>query len=247
MRHAVLALLGALLFGGASAVAADCPDYTLAVDIEGISDADRDGFQGQIRQAIDSVCRWWGPAFDGAFTVHVKDSRGPSMALVPAWRGSRGDMLFRAGVVRRGEAATVHEVVHVFAPNANRFLAEGLAVYAHEYLNGPSAYPNFGEDLHRAAKPLAATADIATLEQMATPVVLALDGRLDGKQAYIVAGSFVRFLIERHGMDRFRSLYELTPLRPGERDAGSPERWGETIGIPLEQAIAEWRDHLSAL
>ena len=74
------------------------------------------------------------------------------MAIVPAWRGNRGEMLFRAKIIREGYNATIHEVVHVYAPNANRFLAEGLATYAHQHLGGGSAFPNYGADLHRAAQ-----------------------------------------------------------------------------------------------
>jgi hypothetical protein len=53
--------------------------------------------------------------------------------------------------VRDNSGALLHEVVHVYAPNPNRFLAEGLAVYLHTKLAGNAALPNFGEDLGRAA------------------------------------------------------------------------------------------------
>ena len=168
------------------------------------------------------------------------------MALVPAWRGARGEMLFRANMVRLERAAIQHEVVHVFAPNANRFLAEGLAVYAHEHLGGNKAYPNNGADLHQTAKPLEPRADMAAMDRIATPQQLMPAG-LTEDEAYIVAGSFVRFLVERHGLDRFRALYALTPLAPYTREAGEPARWTRIYGVAFEQLVADWRTFLATI
>jgi hypothetical protein len=145
--------------------------------------------------------------------------------------------------VRRGRAATVHEIAHVYAPNANRFLAEGLAVYAHEKLGGPIAYPNFGASLNTAAAPHA-QADVAALERLATPSRLELD-RISDREAYLVAGSFVRFLIERRGFDTFRRLYAATPLVPGQRNAGAPARWQEIYGLDFNQLVEMWRNSIA--
>jgi hypothetical protein len=198
-------------------------------------------FRDDMRKAVVDVCGWWGATFAGRLAIEIDDAPGPSMALVPAWRGERGRMIFRARAVRERSAATVHEVVHVFAPNANRFLAEGLAVYGHEKLRGPSAYPNFARDLHAAARELAPQADLAALERLATPARLELPGGLTEPQGYVVAGSFVRVLVERHGLDRFRALYAETPLVPGGRDPGDPARWRRTYGVPFAALVAEWR------
>jgi hypothetical protein len=109
-------------------------------------------FAREIPAAIRSVCEWWGPTYNGPFHIVLNDVLRESMALVPAWYGKIGYIFFPDSVVNRGRAATVHEVTHVFAPNANRFLAEGLAVYTHEHLMGPSAFPNFGADVKMLAK-----------------------------------------------------------------------------------------------
>ena len=205
-----------------------------------LSKSEVEDFEKLFSDALDKVCNWWGKSFTGTFVIEIDDSRGPSMALVPAWRGDRGRILFRAPTIRRESNATVHEIVHVFAPNANRFLAEGLAVYAHEHLDGVGAYPNFGEDIHKAAKEFAEDAEIAALERLATPQRLQ-NNQFGGKDAYKVAGSFVRFLIERHGLERFRRLFALTPLVPGSRDAGNPSRWQQVYGVDLDSLAADWR------
>ena len=207
-----------------------------------MASSDRNEFERALRAAIAKVCAWWGPDFAGKFVISIEDSRGPSMALVPAWRGEQGKMLFRAAPVRSRTAAIEHEVTHVFAPNANRFLAEGLATYAHEHLGGAKAYPNNGVDLHQAARRFA-DADLTALERIATPERLQQPG-LDEPSAYIVAGSFVRFLIERYGLDAFRHLYDSTPLAAHKREAGDPHRWQSVYGKEIAALTDDWRASL---
>jgi len=195
---------------------------------------DENDFEEALRAAINRVCNWWGPTYTGTFTVNIEDSRGPSMALVPGWRGNRGTMLFRTRATSSGFSAITHEVVHVFAPNANRFMAEGFAVFAHEHLGGRRAYPAFGRELHSAAKPLPDAADLSALDRRLTPRRLQSDD-LDGKEAYIVAGSFMEYLVDTHGMEKYRRLYALTPMVPRVRRQGrAPRRWAEICGNDLK-------------
>lgn len=203
-------------------------------------DASQTWLADELRIAAQKVCAWWGASFTGGLNVEVVERDGPSMALVPAWRGKLGDMQFAGPTVQRQRAATIHEVVHVFAPNGNRFLAEGLAVYAHEKLGGPRAYPNFGQDLHVAARRYASRADLAALDAISTPAMLG------DQNAYVVAGSFVRHLIERSGLDTFRKLYALSPLVPGQRNAGDPARWQDVYSATLDQLGNEWRTRINA-
>jgi hypothetical protein len=158
------------------------------------------------------------------------------MALIPAWRGERGRMIFGTKRVNAGEAATVHEMIHVYAPNANRFLAEGLAVYGHDLLSGPPAYPNFGKSLDEIAVRSANREMAIALERTPTPTPL----ENLSQEGEAIAGSFVKFLIERHGMDKFRALYALTPLVPKRRDAGEPGRWQQVYGQTFDALVDDW-------
>jgi hypothetical protein len=155
-------------------------------------------------------------------------------------------MIFPAAVIRRGYVSTIHEMVHVFAPNANRFLAEGLAVHAHDRLGGPRAFPNFGRNLDRAAARYADKADIAALDRLSTPTMLEHAGTLPQQASYLVGGSFVRYLIDQHGMDNFRRLYAMTPLVPGQRNAGSPGRWITVYDATHDQLAQHWRRRLAS-
>jgi hypothetical protein len=57
----------------------------------------------------------------------------------------------------------------------------------------------------------------------------------------VVAGSFVRFLVETHGKDKFRRLHALTPFRPGERIVYGPARYRSVYGTSLAGLASQWR------
>lgn len=189
------------------------------------------------------VRAWWGATFEEPILVKVAAERGPSMALVPGWRGERGTMLMPLQRVKGNDAASLHELVHVYAPNGNRFLAEGLAVYAHEALKGRPAHPNFGRDLHEMARERTGDISLVALDKVPTPNDLG--HQAEPVNAYVAAGSFVRFLIEDRGLERFRALYEMTPLIPNKRAAALPERWRAAYGQSLEELETAWRQFLN--
>jgi hypothetical protein len=182
-------------------------------------------------------------------------------------------MEFPAWRVMGGEAAIMHELVHVYFPNGNRLLAEGLAVYLQARIAGNSAFPNFDIPLHEAVceclpamMPEFSWDDprglepihFAELDAVATPDPLALSvgqehhgvryGKNPHEQAriYSLAGSFVQFLIEAYGMDKLRALYMRTPLVPFERAAGSPDRWIEVYGLSLTELEQHWKSLILA-
>ena len=183
----------------------------------------------------------WDLHYDEPLRIRVSILSRISKALIPSWRGKRGLMLFPVRRVQQDRAATIHELVHVYAPNQNRFLAEGLAVHLHHTLGGKPAFPNFGKNLHRAARPFA-DINLTALDAIATPRRLRLSRRIPEREAYIIAGSFTQFLIDRYGLAKYRRLYELTPLRPRVQGfGGEPRRYDAIYGKSLDQLADEWR------
>jgi hypothetical protein len=230
VARAIAALLLALTTPDASAE----PEMTFS--LSGVRSVAAAAFQSEMQRARGKVRDWWGATFEGSLSVQVTTGQVLSMALIPAWRGERGQMIFGAKRVEAGEAATVHEMIHVYAPNANRFLAEGLAVYGHDLLGGPPAYPNFGKSLDDIAGRSANRELVYALERAATPNPLENVSR----EGEAIAGSFVKFLIERYGMDKFRVLYALTPLAPKQRDPGELGRWQQVYGESFEAIVDGW-------
>jgi hypothetical protein len=227
------AIAGALL---ATATIDAAAETEMTFKLSGVGSTAAAAFQSEMQRARAKVREWWGATFEGSISIQTNTERVLSMALIPAWRGERGRMIFGAKRVNAGEAATVHEMIHVYAPNANRFLAEGLAVYGHDLLGGSPAYPNFGKSLDDIAARSANHELAIALERISTPNAL----ETVSKEAEAIAGSFVKFLIERHGMDKFRALYALTPLTPMRRDPGELARWQEVYGQSFEAIVDAW-------
>ena len=204
---------------------------------------------------------------DKAFHVFVSEEYQFSRALVPAWSAQRGRMEFPANRVVAGEAAISHELVHVFFPNGNRFLAEGLAVYLHQCVGLNPCFPNYKMDLHQLVAQLLKTnagpfndvhdlkkINLEHLDRISTPDDMTFRiGQEDCDDAsitYALAGSFVQFLIENYepGSARksgkcptFFELYAETPLVPLVRNAGDTDRWKRIYRHPLSEIETEWK------
>jgi hypothetical protein len=199
--------------------------------------------------------------------VVVSDRFKISKSLVPAWSGRAGNMEFPSWRVIARKAAILHELVHVFFPNGNRFLAEGLATYLQAAMGGNPAFPNFGKPLHenvrerflemapaisRGGNRSLEQIHLADLDAIPTPSPLTLQvgqevyGEEPRGQAFIypIAGSFVQFLIETRGIRKLRELYVQTPLVPLTQNAGSPDRWLEVYSVALADLESEWKSML---
>jgi hypothetical protein len=174
---------------------------------------------------------FWGATWPQPIRIHVDRAYRISRALVPAALGNRGFMEMPLRHVRAHTGALVHEIVHIYAPHDNRFLAEGLAVYLQERLGGNPAFPNVrGEDFQGLARArLAEVPALAVLNAVRTPAPLSQVA--DTRAAYIVAGSFVGFLIEQYGLPTFRRLYETG-------------HYEEAYGKSLQRLEEEWRAHV---
>jgi hypothetical protein len=152
------------------------------------------------------VEEFWGATWTEPIRIHISSSYRISRSLVPGYFGNRGFMEMPLRRVRDNSGALLHEIVHIYAPNDNRFLAEGLAVYLHTTLKANPAFPNFGEDLRRlAARSLSGVESLETLNSVRTPRPLSTV--MNEETAYVLAGSFVGFLVEKHGLPAFRRLY----------------------------------------
>lgn len=212
----------------------------------------------------------WMPPHRPELRIVVSDRFRISKALVPAWSGHAGHMEFPAWRVVARKAAILHELVHVFFPNGNRLLAEGLAVYLQAEIGSNPAFPNFGRPLHALARELLPkivpgfrrgdpssleAIGLSELDAIATPGPLTLRvgddvyGEEPRGQAHIypLAGSFVQHVIEAHGLEAFRVLYERTPLVPLHQAGGLPGRWTEIYGLPLSELEGEWKSLVAAM
>jgi hypothetical protein len=237
-----------------------------------LSPAKQNEFTADFCRELARLEQWaaaqhWPPCDVRELQVFVSDRFRISKSLVPAWYGRAGRMEFPAWRIVARKAAIAHELVHVFFPNGNRFLAEGLAVHLQAEIGGNPAFPNFGRPLHELVRELLREmvpefafgdqssldeVDLAELDKIATPSPLELKvgpdfyGEEPRGQAHIypIAGSFVRFLIETHGMEKFRGLYLQTPLKPLQLNAGTADRWIGVYGLSRADLEAQWKSLL---
>jgi len=235
----------------------------------GLSDDKKTKFQADFFLELAGVENWaakqgWLPMLLPDLRIFVGGQFRISKSLVPAWFGHRGLMEFPTWRVLAGKAAITHELVHVYFPNANRLLAEGLAVYVQDKIGRNAAFPNFGRPLHglvreqlrdmvpefRPGEPRSLKCvHLVELERIATPGPLTLkigpdfydEGPQGQARLYPIAGSFVQFLIETRGTEKFHTLYARTPLVAMACDAGAPGRWMDVYGISFADLEWEWK------
>lgn len=202
------------------------------------------------------------PLFKGKIYVKVHDYSPPtSHALLPAWDGLRGQMEFAASRAKDGSAAILHELAHVHAPNQARFLTEGFSIYLEELLGNIQAYPTFGDSMEKAAKifgdaPLSAVKlerfdAVSTQHDHEIGNSVGLETSIQNTPdrltyAYLISGSFVKYLVNGYGLMKFQQLYELTPLTPGVATPTDPARYQTIYGKSLAQLEVEWRNWFAA-
>jgi hypothetical protein len=212
----------------APAVAANCDN--IEIHSEQLTAREAEGYCLYAAGERKKIENFWGATWKEPIRIHVDRSYRISKALIPSYHGNRGFMEMPLRGVRNNDGALLHEMVHIYAPNDNRFLAEGLAVYLHHKMAGNRAFPNFGKSLDAEARErLAQIESLDRLNAVRTP--RPLGSVLDEQSAYILAGSFVGFLIEKYGLLEFRKLYE----------SGAYE---SAYGKSLRELEKEWRDAL---
>jgi hypothetical protein len=242
-------------------------------DSRGLSSEERFALREDICREKANLERWandhgWQHTWPQLHVV-VADRYRISKSLVPAWNGRNGRMELPASRVANRKAAVMHELVHLLFPNANRFLAEGLAVYLQAEIGSNPAFPNFGRPLHvvtreilqqlvsefEAAHPGSFDPPCLTeLDVIATPAPLALhlgsnfygeEPRGQGR-IYPLVGSFTQFLVATRGLELFHSIYSQTPLVAHRQSAGPAERWLSVYGCSLADLEQEWKSKIAS-
>lgn len=208
----------------------------LSIECEGIvvesSELTRSEAESYCRFAAGErkkVEQYWGSTWQAPIRIQVSSAYQIARSLVTNG-GNPGNTEMPLARVRDRRGALLHELTHSYAPNANRFLQEGLAVYLQEKLGGNPAFPNFGRPVDVLARMvLSSVASLDRLNQVRFP--RPLTDVVDERTGYLLAGSFIRFLIEQRGLPRFRLVY----------DSGDYDKVYETSLRNLE---TEWRSRL---
>jgi hypothetical protein len=175
------------------------------------------------------VERYWGATWQAPIRIQVSSAFTIARSLVTNG-GKPGNTEMPLARVRDRRGALLHEITHSYAPNANRFLQEGLAVYLQAKQGGNPCFPNFGRPLDVLASNAAPPAGVLEkLNRVRFPQQLSQ--AIDERTGYLLSGSFVGFLIEEQGLPQFRKLYE-------------SEDYEKVYRKPLSVLENEWRSHI---
>ncbi|WNJ99620.1 hypothetical protein L2D14_17370 [Thalassospiraceae bacterium LMO-JJ14] len=160
---------------------------------------------------------------------------------------------FPKQVVDRNAAIIAHEMTHLFMPERHsEALREGIAVYAQDRFGEVNGFPNYGRDGDRLVVSRLAKQRDASVRSFAVAEAFfrrnrGTDGRTkvkwedidpdDRRNAYLLAGSFTRYLLETElagDMTAFKRLYKNADFNgeTGKSLAELEAAWRHRIGLP---------------
>jgi hypothetical protein len=142
-----------------------------------------------------------------------------------------------------------HELVHVIADALGSpppILNEGLAVYASELLGADAlrllGFPD--TPVHRAVCKLRNSPDYIPLADLLALDNIGSDADSAARE-YAQAGSFVKYLVERHGWERFRQAYSGLSVRADYEE--NVRRVHQVYGVTFGELESAWLQEVEQL
>jgi hypothetical protein len=241
LPFAVVTAVAALTAAGCASEPAP-PAPLRSVRVEGfliqddgsLTDAERLALTAELTSSREKILKFLGGAAAPGDFRSFEERRAASCPLPPpgdtrilvlGGGGGRchadesGVTLLRAHIERKDGT---HELVHYLAGGSWRPIDEGLAVYLTEKLCGPA---------------WGVSVDIRSRVYLD----LSMEGGLDrdhvrlgmNRRDYDTAGSFVKFLIEERGLEKFLDLYR-----------GPQGDFHDVYGISEQELVATWRQKI---
>ncbi len=143
------------------------------------------------------------------------------------------------GYVVSGNDSLIHEINHVMnaelGGRALRFFDEGLAVYLESEDHTMKSVP-----VDILARDELSKGVFKGARDLMQPEVFNA-AKLQKPDRYAVAASFVKYIVENYGMDRFKELYR--QVSAGKRD----EVFLRVLGEPLERVDKAWQEYLESV
>ena len=145
----------------------------------------------------------------------------------------RGVVILSISHVKERTAPIIHELTHTLTKHLhNSFFTEGLAVYFQERFGKTNSFPNYSEDLDDLVRKN--KGQLLSLSQLMNDnEIFALLGTNIRRIAYIEAGSFINFLIEKYGEYRLGILNNSNTLD-----------YEKVYGKKLNELEEEWKKYV---
>lgn len=130
-------------------------------------------------------------------------------------------------------------MTHLLTPQHSDWVFEGLAVYVNDKWGGEGGFPNYGEDVDPLARYYLDRTDILARIGDETYYPSRADLRTSvGEGFYILSGSFVKYLVEKTGIEKFLQIYNAPNM---------PEGLKTVTHKPLEEWKIEWIGYVASL
>lgn len=198
---------------------------TITTEINDISLAEIDGVKKEVRVALNIIPQILGINYNAYTKINIVD-KGICYA-------EEGTVSLSIPHVRDNSAPIIHEVSHILTNHKyNSFFSEGLAVYFQERFGGNSSFPNFSAPLDESVRNH--KGHLLKLSQLNN------DNRIFGQVgtelrriAYLQAGSFFNFLVEKYGVYKLADLNNSRTLN-----------YEKVYGKEINELEEEWKSYV---
>jgi hypothetical protein len=201
------------------------PRITVSSELQDISTADIENVKREVRVALGAIPQILGVSSYKATNIQIVES-GICYA-------TDGTVSLSVDHIRDSSAPIIHEVTHILANHGqNSFFSEGLAVYFQERFGRTSGFPNFSVPLDELVR--YHQGQLLGLQQLFNDnEIFGQVGTEQRRLAYIEAGSFINFLVEKYGEQKLAELHNSKNLD-----------FKKVYGKKLRELEREWNNHV---
>jgi hypothetical protein len=200
-------------------------EITVSLEIENISQEDIDSIKKEILVALNFIPQILGVEHKNETKIKIVDQEICYL--------DRGVVILSISHIKERSAPIIHELTHTLTNHLhNSFFTEGLAVYFQERFGKTNSFPNYSENLDDLIR--------EHEEQLLNLSQLMNDNEIFGslgttlrRIAYIEAGSFIKFLVEKYGEQKLGALNNSNTLD-----------YEKIYGKELNELEEEWKNYV---
>lgn len=198
---------------------------TVSEELESLTPAEIEEIKQEVRTALNSISQILGIEYRQTTKIRIVD-KGICYA-------NDGIISLSISHIKDKSSPIIHEVTHILANHKyNSFYSEGLAVYFQERFGESYGFPNFSSSLDALVK---------NYKDQLLPIsklhndndIFEMIGTEQRKIAYIEAGSFINFLVEKYGEKKLAALNNSSSLN-----------YKIIYGKEINALEAEWKNHI---
>jgi len=200
-------------------------EITVSTELNNISLADIKEIKKEVRTALSSIPQLLGIKYKNNTEIKIVDT-GICYA--------NGNIIsLSISHIRDRSAPVIHEATHIITKHEyNSFFSEGLAVYFQERFGGNNGFPNFSMPLNELVRNN--KAQLLSISQLTNNnEIFEQVGTERRRMAYIEAGSFINFLVEKYGEQKLADLHNSSSLN-----------YRKVYGKNIKELEVEWRDYV---